>query len=249
MDRPPVNFIESIRTRMGSETGPLAARLQKSFIAAIEAGDVPPGKALPAERELAGQLAVSRSTLRECLQELSARQLVRTRHRVGTEVVGQVRKALSRLSGFTEDMRARGLEPETRVLERRIEPANAETAFRTGLPLGERVMKLARLRYAGGEVFSFERVTVPVSAVGETYDGTQSLYSRMDERGLRPRRILQSLRAMEATADLAAKLDIAVGAALLEITQVGYAGNGQAVEDAIGWYRGDRFQYVGEITG
>jgi GntR family transcriptional regulator len=244
-----MTFIEAIKTRMEGETGPLTVRLQNSLIAAIESGAIPAGKTLPAERELALMLDVSRSTLRDCLQELAARQLVRTKRGAGTEVVGQVRKALSLLSGFTEDMRARGLIANTRVLDRTIGPASSDISFRTGLPLGTSVMKLSRLRFAAGEVFSFERVTVPLSAVGEDYDGISSLYARMDERGLRPKRILQNLRAVEATKDLASKLETATGAALLEISQVGYAANGQAVEDALGWYRGDRFQYVGEITG
>ena len=135
------------------------------------------------------------------------------------------------------------------MLERSIGLVPHDVAFRTGLPLSTEVMRIARLRFASGEVFSFERVTVPVAAVGADYDGSGSLYARMGERGSRPARILQSLQAVTATPDMATTLGLAPGAALLEITQVGYAGNGQAVEDSIGWYRGDRYRYVGEIVG
>jgi GntR family transcriptional regulator len=244
-----MDYVAAIRSNMERDTGPLGRRLFSAFAEVIDIGLVPAGKTLPSERDLAEALGVSRSTLRDCLSELGERQLVKTKHGVGTVVVGQVRKAFSRLSGFTEDMRARGLEPSSRVLERKIGPATPEIAIRTGLPLGTRIMTVARLRYASDEVLSFERVNVPLDVVGADYDGTTSLYSRMDERGLRPKRILQSLRAVEASPDLADKLEIAEGAALLEITQVGYAADGQAVEDAIGWYRGDRYKYVGEIVG
>ena len=244
-----MEIVSAIRNRLESEAGPLAKRLQSAFAAAIETGELPPGKSLPAERQLAEMLDVSRSTLRDCLIELERRHLVTRRHGVGTEVVGQVRKALSHLSGFTEDMRAKGLVPGTRVLERKIMPASSDIAIRTGLPLGTPVMMLARLRFATDESFSMEKVNVPLHAVGEDYNGATSLYERLELKNLRPKRILQSMRATEATEDQAQALAIRPGAALLEIKQVGYAADGSAVEDAIGWYRGDKFQYVGEIAG
>jgi GntR family transcriptional regulator len=244
-----MNFIAAIRNRYENEAGPLAKRLQHAFATAIESGEIPPGKSLPAERQLAILLDVSRSTLRDCLIELERRHLVTRRHGVGTEVVGQVRKALSRLSGFSEDMRAKGLVPGTRVLARQIMPASSAIAIRTGLPLGTPVMQLTRLRFAGDETFSLEYVNVPLHAVGEDYEGEASLYERLDQKNLRPKRILQSMRATEATDEQARALGIRTGAALLEIKQVGYAADGTAVEDAIGWYRGDKFQYVGEIAG
>jgi GntR family transcriptional regulator len=85
--------------------------------------------------------------------------------------------------------------------------------------------------------------------VGEDYDGSGSLYERMDEHDARPRRVLQSLKATEATPEISALLGIKPAAAVLEITQVGYGTDGNAVEDAVSWYRGDRYQYVGEIKG
>jgi GntR family transcriptional regulator len=102
---------------------------------------------------------------------------------------------------------------------------------------------------AGGEALSYERAMVPVETVGPTYDGSGSLYERMDERNARPRRILQSLQALEAPPDIARHLGIREGAAVLEITQLGYGENGSVVEDAVSWYRGDRYKYVGEIRG
>lgn len=244
-----MDYIEAIKQHCEAEAGPICLRLQNSFVAAIESGQIPAGKILPPERKMAELLNVSRSTLRECLHELATRNLVRRKHGSGTEVIAPIRKALSRLSGFTEDMRARGLMSQTKVLERHIGPASSEVSFRTGLPLGTAMMHLVRLRFSDGEVFSLEKISTPLESVGADYEGGSSFYERLDIRGMRPVRILQNLRAVEADADVASKLEIRTGAALLEIRQVGYAAGGQAVEDAIGWYRADRYQYVGEITG
>jgi GntR family transcriptional regulator len=244
-----VDFYAAVRERMAQRHGPVGERLRHSLAAVLENGVIGPGESLPSEREMAEQLDVSRSTLRQGLKELAQLGLVATRPGAGTVVAGRIPKALSRLSGFTEDMQLRGLLPSSRVLECSIAPVDAEAAFRTGLPLGTPVMTLVRLRLAGGEALSYERAVVPVEAVGADYDGSGSLYERMDARNARPRRILQSLKATEAGEEITTHLGIRPGAAVLEISQLGYAENGAVVEDAISWYRGDRYKYVGEIRG
>ena len=244
-----MDFYSALRERMERQHGPLGERLRNALTSALDAGLVGPGESLPSEREMSERLDISRSTVRQGLKDLAQLGLVTTRPGAGTVVVGRIPKALSRLSGFTEDMQLRGVVASSTVLECSIAPASAETAFRTGLPLGTPVLTLVRLRLAGGEALSYERAVVPVDAVGADYDGTGSLYERMDARNARPRRILQSLTATEATDDVAAQLGIRPGAAVLEISQLGYAETGQVVEDAIGWYRGDRYKYVGEIKG
>lgn len=233
----------------GSAAGPLSRRLREAMAQAIRDGSLPPNRALPSERDMAEVLGVSRSTLRHCLKDLAEAGLVQTRHGSGTVVVGQIPKALSRHSGFTEDARARGLVPSSDILSLTIGPAGAETALRTGMPLGAQVLTLVRLRRANGEPLSHESVTVPVWAVGADFDGRGSLYDRMDAFGTRPRRMLQTLEAVAAPADIAGLLGIAPGAPVLRIAQVGYGADGKAVEDAMSWYRGDRYKYVGELEG
>jgi GntR family transcriptional regulator len=244
-----LDLYDALRERMQSQHGPLGERLRLALGEVIDRGIVQPGESLPPEREMAERLAVSRSTLRQALKDLAQMGLVASRHGAGTMVLGRVPKSLSRLSGFTEDMQLRGLLPSSRVIERSIGTVDPESAFRTGLSLGTPVLILVRLRLAGGEPMSLERAMVPLDAVGEDYDGSGSLYDRMDARRARPRRIIQSLKAMEADADLAHQLAVRIGAAVLEITQLGYAEDGRVVEDGVSWYRGDRYKYVGEIRG
>lgn len=244
-----MTLFDAMTERLASQHGPLADRLRNAMTSVIDDGLIASGEALPSERELASGLDISRSTVRQCLKDLADLGLVRTRPGAGTVVVGRIPKALSRLSGFSEDMRLRGMLPSSKVLELEIGSVTADTAFRTGLPLGTQMLTLARLRMAGGEALSYERAAVPVSSVGEDYDGSGSLYERMDMKNGRPQRILQSLEATEATPEIAELLSIAPGAAVLKISQVGYGADGTAVEDGISWYRGDRYKYVGEIKG
>jgi GntR family transcriptional regulator len=244
-----VDLYAALKERMDRQHGPLGDRLRNALVSAIDLGLIAAGEALPSEREMAERLDISRSTVRQGLKELVQMGLTATRPGASTIVLGHVPKSLSQLSGFTEDMQLRGLLASSRVLERSIGLVTAEAAFRTGLPLGTPVLTLVRLRLAGGEPMSFERAIVPVSAVGDDYDGSGSLYEHMDARNARPRRILQSLKATEATGEIADNLQVRAGAAVLEITQLGYDADGAVVEDAVSWYRGDRYKYVGEIRG
>lgn len=242
-------MIAPVADRLKNQRGRLSVRLRNAFVSSIEDGTLSANQSLPSERDLAAELGVSRTTVRTCLKELGDMGLVQTRHGSGTVVVGQIPKALSKLSGFTEDVRARGLVPTSDVLERVVGPVTSDTAVRTGMPLSTRVLRLVRLRRANDEALSYEVATVPLWAVGADYDGQGSLYDRMEAFGMRPCRILQTLEAVAAPERIAALLGVDTGAPTLRIAQVGYCAEGKAVEDAVSWYRGDRYKYVGELEG
>jgi len=240
---------QEIRRRMDRLTGPLGIRLVMAMASAIDDRTLGPGQPLPAERDFAAGLGVSRSTLRQSLEQLAKDGYVATRAGAGTFIAQRIQKPITRLTGFTDDMLSRGLKPSSRIVECKVMPVPPEISFRTGLPLGTEVMMLSRLRQADDEVMGYDRSIFPVQAVGADFDGTGSLYARMDAQGGRPRRILQSLKAAEAPVDIARYLGVKPGAAVLAIHRIGYGVQGNALEDAMSWYRGDRYEYIAEITG
>lgn len=242
-------MLSVVTERLRAQEGPLSQRLKTALVHSIRDGSLPPNRALPSERDMADALQISRTTLRTCLKDLAKEGLIETRHGSGTVVVGQIPKALSRHSGFSEDARARGLVPTSDILSLSIHSAGPETALRTGMPLGSEVLTLVRLRRANGEALSYESVTVPVWAVGADFDGSGSLYDRMNTHSSRPKRMLQTLEAVAAPDEIGSLLGLDPGVPVLRIAQVGYAADGRAVEDAISWYRGDRYKYVGELEG
>src|SRR4029453_5359624 len=78
--------------------------------ALIERGELPPGDRLPPERELAGQLGVSRPSVRAGLRSLAAIGVLQTRHGAGTFITDgppplatQRLSFLAALQGFTRD--------------------------------------------------------------------------------------------------------------------------------------------------
>ncbi len=75
--------------------GPLHGKLAGALRSAIVAGDLPPGTRLPAERILAAQLSVSRSTVVVAFDRLRSEALLVSRQGSGTRVSPDVRRPVA----------------------------------------------------------------------------------------------------------------------------------------------------------
>src|SRR3982751_3345925 len=74
------------------------------------------GDALPSERRLASDLGVSRPTLRAVIDELVREGLLLRRHGSGTYVAEPKIALPLTMTSFSDDMRQRGMRPDSRVL-------------------------------------------------------------------------------------------------------------------------------------
>lgn len=70
-----------------SSPTPIGEQIAHGIRAAIAAGDLPPGTALPTVRQLAGDLGVNLNTVARAYRALETTGLVQTRRGRGTEVV------------------------------------------------------------------------------------------------------------------------------------------------------------------
>src|SRR5207244_13285930 len=83
--------------------------LQLRDLLAVLVRQLPPGAALPTERELTDRFGVSRSTVRQALTRLEAEQRIFRRQGSGTYVAEPKIEQPLELVSHTEYMRARGL--------------------------------------------------------------------------------------------------------------------------------------------
>jgi len=74
------------RNPQASRRGREADRLVEAVIERVRAGQLRPGQRLPSEESLGGEFQVSRTVVREALQQLKARGVVRSRRGSGTYV-------------------------------------------------------------------------------------------------------------------------------------------------------------------
>ena len=101
-----------------AHTLPLYQQLQRRLREAIENRILGPDDALPPERDLAEELSVSRITVRKAIDGLVEDGLLVRRQGSGTFVSNRVEKNFSKLTSFSEDMRARGRKPRSVWLNR-----------------------------------------------------------------------------------------------------------------------------------
>jgi GntR family transcriptional regulator len=118
---------------------------------AIVDGDLAPGDRLPPERALAEEHRVSRMTVRQALQSLEARGLLRRAiGRNGGSFVAQpkVERDLGTFSGLSEQLARQGVVAGARV----ISAGEVDGA-----------VEIVRVRLADGEPFAVERSSFPAN--------------------------------------------------------------------------------------
>ena len=235
----------------GGAATPLYLRLQEEIKAAIASGGLKPLAALPAEREIAAALSISRVTVRKALSGLVNEGLLEQRQGSGTFVSRRpptVEQPLSRLTSFSEDMRQRGLATTSRWLDRGVSVTSTREAIHLALSPQDKVSRLRRLRFADGMPMAIERATIPQRYLADPQAVETSLYAMLGELGFRPVRALQRLSAANLGREEAGLLEVPAGSAALSIERVSYLANGQPVEFTRSFYRGDIYDFVAELN-
>ena len=211
------------------------ARISAGIEAAIASGELAAGDRLPPERVLAAQHEVSRMTVRQALQTLESRGLVRRRiGRSGGSFVARpkVERGLGAFSGLSAQLARQGLVPGARVLS----AAEADGA-----------VEIVRVRLADGEPLALERSSFPAERFGGLLelDLTGSLYELLDAHfDAAPVRAVERIEPVLADAEEAAALGLRVRAPLMLVDRVAYDAAGLVVETARDVFRGDRTRIV-----
>lgn len=226
---------------------PAYQRIQAEIRTVIEAGELRAGSLVPSERELARIHDVSLMTARHALASLEREGIVDRRRGVGTFVAAP-KIHFNKLMSYTEQMGSRGLTPVTKVLFAKVIDNEAEATARLSLPPGSRVLKLERLRYAGGEPFALE--TCYLSA--QQFSGLQSAPLQRESLFSTLQRDYQielsySDEEVDATAAdprTAELLGLPKHAPVLRIRQVIYSTKGVVILYVLGLYRSDRHNLV-----
>jgi GntR family transcriptional regulator len=131
---------------------PLYRQIASAITDEIGSGALRPGDRLPSEEQLSVWHGVARMTVRQALQELAAAGLVVRRHGLGTFVANpKIVRRVTGMSGFFDDLVARGIRPTSQVLEARTVPAGHALAERLGIPDDLPVVYLVRLRLADAD--------------------------------------------------------------------------------------------------
>lgn len=228
---------------------PLYHQLQRALREAIAQRVLLPDDALPPERKLASDLNVSRLTVRKALDGLVAEGLLVRRPGSGNFINHtRIEQNFSKLSSFSEDMRARGRRPSSTWLDRSAGGASSEEAARLRLSPGAAVYRFHRIRLADGAPMCVEYATVPADCLPSVDAVDKSMYEALHRSGNRPVRALQRLSALLLSAEQARLLEAREADAGLAVERLGFLSDGRVVEFCRSYFRGDAYDFVAELS-
>jgi GntR family transcriptional regulator len=231
-----------------SSSLPLYQQLQRALRRAIESRVLAPDDALPPERELASDFSVSRITVRKAIDGLVSEGMLVRRQGSGTFVRARVEKNFSKLTSFSEDMRARGRNPRSVWLRKSTGTVTPEEALTLRASPGTPVYRFHRIRFADDAPMALEYATILASCLPSVDAVESSLYVALERAGNRPVRALQRLRAVLFSAEQAELLQVKERDAGLLVERVGFLSDGRAAESTQSYFRGDIYDFVAELS-
>jgi len=227
---------------------PLYRQLRRSLREAITQSVLTSDDSLPAERDIAEDLGVSRITVRKAIEGLVDEGLVDRRHGAGTFVASRIQKNMAALSSFSEDIASRGWQASSKWLSKTEAKVTPTESLALGLPPDTVVYRFDRIRFAQGNPLALEHAIVPASCLPSLDAVGTSLYAALELTNNRPSRALQRLQAIAFDAEQAKLLGVGKGDPGLSIERRGYLGNDRIVEVTRSYYRGDAYDFVAELS-
>jgi GntR family transcriptional regulator len=213
-----------------------------------------PGDKIPGEPELCKEYGISRTVVRQALDELEHANLIIRRKGKGTFIaLPKISESLAqKLTGFYHDMVARGFKPETQILRHKVVEANEKVARYLEIPIGTRIVDIKRLRSINEVPVQLVTSYLPYQLCPKLADvdlTNRSLYDFLEQEcGLfiaRGRRFIEAVAANEVDAKL---LQVERGAPMVQLESISYLDNGTPVEYYHALHRGDRSRFEIELV-
>lgn len=229
----------------------LSYQLGRFIRSMIENGEVESGEMIPTEEAFCNAYDLSRSTVRQALQELVRDGLLTRTRGKGTFVQGpKLRRKMESVYSFTHEMAAAGLEPSSRILVfRKAQPSKdvARALFGSN-DTKEQVFIIVRIRLADSVPLLLETAYIPVSRIPDlTEEKLQghSLYDLLrDQADITPLYAEESYESCLIEKGTCELLNCPYGTTGFAIQRLAYDRNDCIYEMTRSVMRGDRSKLV-----
>lgn len=215
----------------------------------IASGHFAPGAQIPTEAALSGRFDVNRHTVRRALASLAKRGLLRATQGRGTFVEPRpLAYPIGPRTRFSEIVSRGGREPGGTLLSWREVAAPSEVARTLALVEGSPVLRLETLRSADDVPVSYATSYVPLprfTGIAAIFgEGASAAFARYGVGDYR--RATTRITARAADADVALRLDLAPGRALLVVDSLNTDAAGTPIQATTAYFAADRVEILVE---
>ena len=214
----------------------------------MERGEYPAGSVLPSENELAAEFHTTRLTVRNAVDDLVARGMVRRVQGKGAFVAPRAYDRAKTVSGgFREIARALGREPSVRIISRGFRKAGDYYAWVLGIGPDDVLYSLRRVNSLDGHPVSLESTLIPLKLFEGIEDVDIQVYSLYETYALLGHQVAaaqEKLDLTQLTPRDAGLLRVDAGDPALDLKCVSYDAAGQPLEYAHSLSRADFAGYI-----
>lgn len=141
---------------------PIYLQLREVIRNKIEDGEYLPGMQIPSENELAELYGINRMTVRSGIDALVHEGLLKRVKGKGVYVSGpKVERDLEILGGFSQTMRERNVQPNTKVLEKTLRRAGEKYSLIFDIDPEDDIYYIKRICFADEEPTSLDEIFIP----------------------------------------------------------------------------------------
>jgi len=232
---------------------PLYYQLKQLILKEINEGNPKVGDSLPTESEISKVLKISRPTIRQALNELVTEGYIYRQKGKGTFVSKpKIDEAFfQKLESFNEEMIKKGLKPSTKVMSFKVIKGIASVNNKLRVSEEEKLIYLARLRFANDEPIVYVETYIPYSycplLIHEDLS-VNSLYSLLEEKfGKKVVRASRKIEAVNSNSMEAKLLNMKKGQAICLVKTLAYTDDELPIEYSVARSRGDSNEFSIEL--
>lgn len=248
------NEVQNSQNGISTESSvPLYFQLITLIKRQIHSGILKQGDLVPSEHQLCSQYGVSRSTVRQALAQLTEERLIIRRRGKGSFIASEkLNRNLNHLYSFTEDMISLGLNPYSKVVEKKIVSASNDIAKALDI-MSENmsVLQLTRLRFANDEPLLIETTYIPLYLCPDIMNedfSSKSLYDIFRTKyHLDLFRAVETFEAIKLNKETATLLKCSANSTAFNIHRTAYLDSGIAFEYTSSIARSDKCKFKVEL--
>ncbi|MEQ8672741.1 MAG: GntR family transcriptional regulator [Aggregatilineales bacterium] len=233
---------------------PLYVQIAEHLREYLDSKDAHPGDQLPGESEFCRIFDVSRTVIRQALDELERDGLIIKKKGKGTFVAEPKLEEtwFQKLTGFHQHYASRGYKLHSTVLQQDMISATLKIAQRLNVREDDEIVVIKRLRFVNDEPIAIATTYTPFKLFPKLLDAdlsNQSMYGFLrSEYDIEIARGIRAFEAVLANKVEAEMLNVEEGAAMLLLDSVSYLVDGTPFEYYKALHRGDRSRFELEVS-